>query len=103
MGVGQRVVNGFSIPAELHQSGLLQDTELMGNGALGHSQKVGDVADTEFSRGKGVEDADAGGITENFVEISQFVEHFICRRFPGEGYAVMVADIAEFYIGFMVF
>lgn len=100
MGVGEGVVDGFAVAAEFYQGGLFEDAELVGDGALGHSQEVGDVADAEFTAGEGVEDADAGWVTEDFVEICQFVDVFFRGWFDWEVYMVVVADIAQFDVGF---
>ena len=34
--VRQGIVDGFSLPAEFDKGGMFENTELMGNGALGH-------------------------------------------------------------------
>ena len=61
----QRIKYRFSFPAALHQAALLQDPKLVGNGALGHVQKLRDVADAHLGFEEHIEDFDPGGIAKN--------------------------------------
>lgn len=100
VGVGKGVVDGFAVAAEFYQGGLFEDAQLVGDGTLGHSQEVGDVADAEFSAGKGVEDTDAGRVAEDFVEIGKFIDELFCRRLDWEVYVMVVTDVTKFDVSF---
>ncbi len=81
MGIRQGIIDGFAVPAELHQLALLQYTELMGDGALGHAKGPGNIADAQLLAGQGMEDAQPGRISEYLEEICQMMQ-------------VVVADLA---------
>ena len=73
MAVCKGVVDGFPVPAVLHQLYLLQDTELVRNCALGHAKGIRDIAYAQLLAGECMLNADPGGIAEYFKQISQAV------------------------------
>ena len=54
MAVGQRVENGFSLPAAFHQSALLENPKLVGHGALIHADQLGKIADAQLVLASGI-------------------------------------------------
>ena len=77
MVVVQGVKDGFALPAELHQLGVLEDAQLVAHGALGHAQQSGQVANAQLAFKQGVEDADAGRIAEDPEHLRQVVQAVI--------------------------
>ena len=75
--VGQRVEDLFAVPAEFHQAGLFEDTKLMGDGALAHPQKLGDIADAHFMLQKHIENFDSGRIPENLKKLRKADQSFV--------------------------
>ena len=57
---------GFPIPAEFDKAALFEDAQLMGDSALGHIQKLCQVADAHFMLHQDIQDLDAGGIGKYF-------------------------------------
>lgn len=76
----QGVEDGLSLPAEFHQAALLENAELVGNGALGHIEELGDVAYAHLALQKDVEDFDSGGIPEYFKKLRQVIEELFIRH-----------------------
>ena len=70
----QRVDDGFSLPAEAHQLGVLEGAQLMADGALGQTQKLGQVADAQLAFEQGIQDADAGGVTQHPEQVGQILQ-----------------------------
>ena len=66
--IGQRVKNGFAVPAAFYQPALLQDTKLMGDGALVHADQIGQIADTELVLAETPQNLDPGGIAKPLEE-----------------------------------
>ena len=64
MVIVQCVVNGFSVPAEPHELGILEDPELVAHRGLAQLHRVRDVLHTEFIVVQGIQDLDAGGVAE---------------------------------------
>ena len=73
----QCVDNGFPIPAEAHQLGVLENAQLMADGALGKSQQLGQITDAQLAFQQGVQDTDAGGIAEYPEQVGQIVQPVI--------------------------
>ena len=48
MAIRQRIEDGLALPAAFHQSRLFQNSQLMGDGALGHIQPVGNILHAQF-------------------------------------------------------
>lgn len=48
MGIKQGIVNSFAIPAVLDQAVLFENAELVGNGALGHTELLSNIVDAFF-------------------------------------------------------
>ena len=74
MVVCKGVVDGFSVPAVLHQLYLLQNAELVRNCALGHAKAICDIAHAQLPVGECMQNANPGGIAEYFKQISQTVK-----------------------------
>jgi hypothetical protein len=90
----QGIVDHLSIPAVLHQPGLPEGPQLVGNGGLAHAQKGGNVADAHFGPQKGADDFNPGGIAENLKQVRQIQQKFIIGHcFPDFGYHFLVDDI----------
>ena len=73
MVVGQGIVDGLAIPPEPDQLHLLQNPQLMGDGALGHGKLVGNVLDAKLLPDQTVQDSDSGGIAEDLEQFGQSV------------------------------
>ena len=52
-------------PAEFDQLAAPQDPQLVGDGGLGQSQQISDVAHAQLGPEQGVEDLDPGGLGGN--------------------------------------
>ena len=75
MAVGQRVENGFSLPAAFHQSALLENPKLVGHGALIHADQLGEIADAQLARfAEQHDDGEPRFVGEGFEELER-VEH----------------------------
>ena len=80
MVIVQCVVNGFSVPAEPHELGILEDPELVAHRGLAQLHRVRDVLHTEFIVVQGIQDLDAGGVAEHPEQVGQLVQHFVIRH-----------------------
>ena len=78
--IGQGVDHALAVAAELHQVRLLQQPQLVGNGALSGADHVRNIAHAAFALHQRVEDLDARGVREHLEEIRQFVEQFVFRH-----------------------
>jgi hypothetical protein len=78
MVIGQGIEDGLSIPAEFDQAVLLQDTELMGDGAWSHGKLQGDVVDAELPIQEQIQDLNACGIAEYFIKFRKVINLFFC-------------------------
>ena len=80
MVVRQGVKHGFPLPAGGDQTGVFQSPQLVGDGGLGQSQQISDVAHAQLGPEQGVEDLDPGGIPEDLEQVGQVAEHLIRRQ-----------------------
>ena len=80
MVIVQCVVNGFSVPAEPHELGILEDPELVAHRRLAQLHRVRDVLHTEFIVVQGIQDLDAGGVAEHPEQVGQLVQHLVVRQ-----------------------
>ena len=71
MSVRQGIEDRLAFPPVRHQLHLLQHTELVGNGGLGHVQGLRQIADTHFAPEQDAQDADSRKISEHLVKIRQ--------------------------------
>ena len=78
--VGQGIIEGLAIPAEFDQLAAPQDPQLVGDGGLGQSQQISDVAHARLGPEQGVEDLDPGGIPEDLEQVGLVAEHLIRRQ-----------------------
>ena len=62
MVIRQGIEDVFALPAEFDQVHLLEQAQLVGDGALGDLDTLGDVAHALLPLGKQVEDMDPGGV-----------------------------------------
>ena len=89
----QGIVDAFSFPAGLHLVGHPQQFQLMTDRGLGHSQRGGYIADTEFAMGKCVDDLHAGLITQHFEKFGNgaelfFFQHLLLYFFYDDGIVI---------------
>ena len=71
MSVRQGIEYRLAFPPVRHQLHLLQHTELVGNGGLGHVQGLRQIADTHLAAEQDAQDADPRKISEYLVKIRQ--------------------------------
>lgn len=71
MGIGQRIVYGLAVPAELDQPGIAQDAKLMGHSRLAHTEFIGNIPDANFLIHEDAQYAQPCRIAEDFEDIGQ--------------------------------
>lgn len=71
MGIGQRIVYGLAVPAELDQPGIAQDAQLMGHSRLAHTEFIGNIPDADFLIHEDAQYAQPCRIAEDFEDIGK--------------------------------
>lgn len=84
MSIRKGVKDGFAFAAVFDELALFERTQLVGDGALGHVQKLRDVADAHLGFEEHIEDFDPGGIAKNFEKFGQIIKDFIFRHLLGD-------------------
>ncbi len=75
--VVQGIVDRLSFAAVLHQLGILQDAQLMGDGGLIHLQEFRDLRDASFIVDQAVKDPDPGRIGEILEQFRGIVQRIL--------------------------
>ena len=75
--VGEGVVDVAAVASKFDEARLLENAQLMRNGALRGFGGFGDVRDAELAAHEGVKDFDARGVTEDFEEVGKVVEQLL--------------------------
>ena len=78
MVVRQRVEDVFPLPAEFDQVHLLEQPELMGNGALAQRHRLGDVRHAQLPLGQQGQNMHPGGIRK---ALEQLRELEFCHKY----------------------
>ena len=78
--IGQRVKNGFAVPAAFYQLILLQNAKLMRNGGLGHIQSLGEITHAYLCLKKHKQNADSCGIAKNLKKLCKIIEFIFLRK-----------------------
>jgi hypothetical protein len=67
----ERVVDQLPGASWSYQTGVAQETQLVGDGRLAEAEQLGKLADAQLSTRDGVEDADPRGVAEDFEGIGE--------------------------------
>ena len=80
MVVGKGIKHGLPLPAGFDQPGVFQRPQLVGDGGLGHAQKLRNVAHAYLRLKQDVQNPNPGGITENPEQLRQIVQGVLVRQ-----------------------
>ena len=72
--IGQRIVYGLAIAAELDQPVIAQDAQLMGYGRLTHAKLIGNIPYTDFLVHESAQDTQPRRIPEDLEDIGQWLD-----------------------------
>ena len=82
--IRQGIKNGLPFPPGLYQPGIFQGTELVGNGGLGHTQELGNIAHAHLRFKQRIQNAHARRIPEDFEQLKSTIRE-IDSLFTKEG------------------
>ena len=75
--VRQEIIDGLALPAVADEIGVLENTELVGNGRLRHPQKLRNRAHAHLRLEQRVENLHPRGVGKNLEQVAQIAQQFV--------------------------